>query len=71
MKHDLIILEYLGSFDTYFIIFRNVEIFDFKEQNFVKKSFQSRFKNTLFIKMRTWNKLIIQHTCVEVVKVLW
>ncbi len=53
MKRDLIILEYLGSFDTNFIIFKNVEVFDFKEQIFVKKNIQSRFKNTLFIKMRT------------------
>jgi len=56
MKHDLIILEYLGSFDTNFIIFKIFETFDFKEQNFVKKNIQSRFKNTLFVKMRTWNK---------------
>ncbi len=61
---------YLGSFDTDYIIFRNIKIFiKNKEQNFVKETvgFSGIF---YLLKWNFQNKLIIQQTYVKVAKVL-
>jgi hypothetical protein len=60
----------VGSFDTNYIIFRNIEIFTQKKNQMTKICERKHwtFKNILFVKMK--NALIIQQTCVEVAKVL-
>jgi hypothetical protein len=57
---------YIGSFDTNYIIFNNVENFKKKisKEIFFKGKY-GFFKNILFVEMKISKLIIIRQTCVE------
>jgi hypothetical protein len=56
---------YLGSFDTNYIIFKNVENFKKNSKEIFFKQKYQNFKNILFVEMKIWKLIIIPQTCVE------